>query len=47
MLIFAQSQGPLPMPLEVEGEPVKGDGLIFYQIVLPMDRSALTPTTSP
>jgi hypothetical protein len=46
MLVFAHSQGPLPMPLDVEGQPVKGDGLIFYQIVLPMDRSGFTQTTS-
>jgi hypothetical protein len=45
LLIFAESQGPLPMPLNVEGEPVKGDGLIFYQFVLPLDRGELTPTT--
>ena len=39
MVVLAQAQGPLPFPMTVEGDPVTGDGLNFYQFVLPMDRS--------
>jgi hypothetical protein len=39
---------PLPMPLEVNGDRVTGDGLTLYQFIVPMDNSfATTPTTQP
>ena len=50
---LAEAPGPLPYPMTVEGDPVTGDGLNFYQFVIPMDRSAAyapdedQPTTKP
>jgi hypothetical protein len=40
LVVLAEAQGPLPIPLEVEGDRVAGDGTIFYQFVLPLDRTA-------
>jgi hypothetical protein len=34
----------LPFPLEVQGDRVEGKGLVYYQFVLPVDRSAVTNT---
>jgi hypothetical protein len=34
----------LPFPLEVQGDRVDGKGLVYYQFVLPADRSAVTTT---
>jgi hypothetical protein len=31
---------PIPIPLDVEGDKVTGNGTTFYQFVLPLDRSA-------
>ena len=42
LVVLAESEGPLPIPLDVEGDKVAGNGTIFYQYVLPVDRS--TPT---
>jgi hypothetical protein len=41
MVVLAQAPGQLPYPLTVEGDPVPGDGLNFYQFVVPLDRSAM------
>lgn len=38
LLILAQAEGPLPYPLEVEGERIGGKGVVFYEIVLPLQR---------
>jgi hypothetical protein len=32
---------PLPFPMEVEGDPVAGEGSVFYQFVLPADRTKI------
>jgi hypothetical protein len=45
LLIIAKSDGPLPFPLQVGGEPVKGDGTTYYQFIIPMDRAG--PATRP
>jgi hypothetical protein len=47
LVVLADTQGPLPIPLDVDGSRVSGDGTIFYQFVLPLDRSAMAPTTQP
>jgi hypothetical protein len=40
LLIFARSADatPLPFGLKVEGEQVKGEGVVYYQVIVPMDR---------
>jgi hypothetical protein len=50
LVILAESDAntPLPVPIEVEGELVTGEGITYYQFILPLDRSALlAPTTKP
>jgi hypothetical protein len=48
LVILAQSEGPIPIPLEVDGDPVRGSGSTFYQFVLPIERpQADRPTTEP
>jgi hypothetical protein len=53
MVVLAHSDdnSPLPFGLEVQGDKVEGAGTIFYQFVLPMDRSKINqeaiPTTEP
>jgi hypothetical protein len=47
LVVLAEATGPLPMPLEVEGDKVTGEGRIFYQFVLPLDRGAVASTTQP
>jgi len=41
LLIFARAEdsAPLPFPMKVEGEQVKGEGVVYYQVIVPMDRS--------
>jgi hypothetical protein len=41
MVVLAEAPGKLPFPMTVEGDPVAGDGINFYQYVLPIDRSAV------
>ena len=42
LVIVGEAIGdPLPMPLEVDGRPVTGDGTTLVQVVLPLDRSAV------
>jgi len=49
LVVLAEAPGPLPFVLEVQGDPVSGQGTNFYQFVLPLDRSAISgpPTTQP
>jgi hypothetical protein len=57
MAIIAVADGkdqPLPFPMEVQGDLVKGQGLIYYQFIVPVDRKAVAdaavpkpPTTQP
>ena len=44
LIVLAQSEplSPLPIPIEVAGDAVTGEGTIYYQFILPLDRSALT-----
>jgi hypothetical protein len=44
MVIIAVSgsgEEPLPFPLEVQGQTVGGQGIVYYQFVIPADRSAV------
>ena len=47
MVVIGEAEGPLPFPLEVNGDRMSGQGVTFYQFVVPLDRSALDapPTT--
>ncbi len=48
LLVLATAKGPLPIPLEVDGNRMGGDGMTLYQFVLPIDRgTADKPTTQP
>jgi hypothetical protein len=50
LVVVAHSEGAMPVPLEVEGDKITGDGPIFYQFVLPLDRmsvDAQLATTEP
>jgi hypothetical protein len=47
MVILAQAQGPLPVPLRVDGDVPSGEGMILCQFILPMGRpSAQAPATT-
>ena len=46
LVVLAQADGPLPFPLTVEGEPMSGTGTVFYQYVLPLDRTPLEAATT-
>lgn len=40
LVVLAQAdKRPLPFPLEVNGDPVAGEGTVFYQFALPMDHA--------
>jgi hypothetical protein len=52
LLIVAQSDAagaaassPLPFPVHIQGRPVEGRGIVYYQFIVPMDRSG--PATMP
>ena len=49
LVIIARSHGnvPMPVPLEVEGDKITGDGPVYYQFVLPLNQSALPASTQP
>ena len=48
LLVLATAHGPLPVPVQVDGDRVPGDGTTLYQFVLPIDRgTADKPTTQP
>ncbi len=38
MVILAHSDGPMPVPLELDGNKITGNGVVFYQFVLPLER---------
>ena len=39
LVVLAQAPGPLPIPVEVEGVKIADEGMVFYQFVLPVDRT--------
>jgi hypothetical protein len=39
VVIAEATDTPIPIPLDVDGEKVTGNGTTFYQFVLPLDRS--------
>ena len=41
------SDEPMPIPVEVEGDKVSGTGTVFYQFILPLDRSKVLPLRPP
>jgi hypothetical protein len=50
--VSATDEEPLPFPLEVQGDRVEGKGIVYYQFIIPVDRSAvlkdpLAPATQP
>src|SRR5205085_12245272 len=47
--VSATADEKLPFPLEVQGDRIEGKGVIYYQFVVPVDRSAVpaAPTTWP
>ena len=48
VVVIAAAKGPLPIPLQVDDEKMTGDGTVFYQFILPIDRGSLDqPTTKP
>ena len=49
LLVLATVKGPLPIPVQVDGDPMAGDGTTLYQFLLPIDRSAVDkpPATQP
>jgi hypothetical protein len=47
MVILATADGPIPIPMDVEGDRMTGTGTIFYQVVLPLDRSEMPAATQP
>ena len=47
LVVLAEADGPIPMPLYVEGSRVSGTGTTFYQFVLPLDHTGVASTTQP
>ncbi|HEX3356359.1 MAG TPA: hypothetical protein VHS31_05190, partial [Tepidisphaeraceae bacterium] len=47
LVVLGRSDGPIPVPLEVEGDKMTGDGPIYYQFVLPLQRDAVSAATQP
>ena len=48
LLVLAQVKGPLPIPVQVDGSPMAGEGTTLYQFLLPIDRgNADKPATQP
>jgi hypothetical protein len=48
LLVMATAKGPLPVPVEVDGNRIGGDGVTLYQFLLPIDRgTADRPTSRP
>ncbi len=46
LVILASNKGPLPTPLQIDGDKITGDGTTFYQFIMPIDRGkADQPTT--
>ena len=38
LVVLAHSDGPMPVPLELDGNKIAGKGVVFYQFVLPLER---------
>lgn len=47
LVVLAQANGPLPIPLEVEGRAVDGEGSILFQAVISLEHPAVGATTRP
>jgi hypothetical protein len=48
LVVLATAKGPLPLPLQVDDDKMTGDGTVFYQFILPIDRGTMDqPTTKP
>jgi hypothetical protein len=48
LVVLASASGTLPMPLQVDGDTIGGDGTVLYQYLLPVDRGDVDkPTTQP
>ena len=48
LLILTSAPGPLPIPMDVDGSKIEGEGTTFYQFILPIDRGDVDkPTTQP
>ena len=47
LLVLATVHGPLPIPVQVDGDAMAGDGTTLYQFLLPIDRGVDRPTTRP
>ncbi len=48
LVILTATRGPLPIPLQVNGDKIDGDGTVFYQFILPINRGKVeAPTTMP
>jgi hypothetical protein len=48
LVIIATARGPVPVPLSVDDDKMQGEGTVFYQFILPIDRGKLDlPTTHP
>lgn len=47
VILATVPNGPVPMPVKVEGDVVGGSGPIFYQVVLPLGRLAAKPVPPP
>jgi hypothetical protein len=38
LVILGHAEGPMPVPLELDGGKIAGKGVVFYQFVLPLER---------
>lgn len=49
LIVLAQTAdpGPLPIPVAVDGDDVGGEGFVYYQFLLPLDRSVLDTQPAP
>ena len=48
LILASTTDSPIPIPLEVDDSKMKGQGSVFYQFVLPIDRGKMdAPATQP
>jgi hypothetical protein len=47
LVVFAQADGGTPLPLEVNGDRIEGEGVTFIQAALPLKRDKLIPPPVP
>ena len=47
LVVFAQADGPMPLPLEVNGDRIEGEGVTFYQFALPLNRDQVVSPPKP